>query len=64
MVKCERCGMGFGPIQAAVLEFCPRCKARDHVDVRLIVGRVREESAPENGEAGESGPEARSRISR
>jgi predicted Zn-ribbon and HTH transcriptional regulator len=42
MVKCERCGMGFGPIQAAVLEFCPRCKARDHVDVRLIVARVNE----------------------
>jgi uncharacterized OB-fold protein len=42
MVKCERCGMGFGPIQAAVLEFCPRCKARDHVEVRLIVARVEE----------------------
>ncbi len=47
MVKCERCGMGFGPIQAAVLEFCPRCKARDHIDVQLIVVRVKEGSSEE-----------------
>jgi hypothetical protein len=46
MVRCERCGMGFGPIQAAVLEFCPRCKARDHLSVRLIVAQVKEESPP------------------
>jgi phage FluMu protein Com len=44
MVKCERCRTGFGPIQAAVLEFCPRCKARDDVYVPLIVARVTEES--------------------
>lgn len=43
MVKCERCGTSFGPIQAAVLEFCPRCKARDNVNVALIVARVKEE---------------------
>jgi uncharacterized OB-fold protein len=42
MVKCERCGTSFGPIQAAVLEFCPRCKAREHINVRLIVARVAE----------------------
>ena len=47
MVKCERCGTGFGPIQAAVLEFCPRCKARDQVDVPLIVVRVKGESKEE-----------------
>jgi len=39
MVKCKRCGIGFGPSQAAVLEFCPRCKARDNVNVRLLVWR-------------------------
>jgi uncharacterized OB-fold protein len=48
MVKCERCGTGFGPIQAAVLELCPRCKARDTVNVQLIVARVKEESPPEH----------------
>lgn len=47
MVKCERCGTAFGPIQAAILEFCPRCKARDHVDVALIVARVEEQSPQE-----------------
>jgi uncharacterized OB-fold protein len=47
MFKCERCGTGFGPIRAAVLEFCPRCKARDHVNVRLIVARVKEERGVE-----------------
>jgi uncharacterized OB-fold protein len=46
MVKCERCGMGFGPIQAAVLEFCPRCKAREQLNVHLIVARVGKESPP------------------
>jgi protein-arginine kinase activator protein McsA len=51
MVRCERCGMGFGPIQAAVLEFCPRCKARDHVSVHLIVPRVKGD-LPEGERAG------------
>jgi predicted nucleic acid-binding Zn-ribbon protein len=36
MLRCDRCGMGFGPIQAAVLEFCPRCRSRDYVSVPLI----------------------------
>ena len=45
MVNCERCGTGYGPIQAAVLEFCPRCKARDQADVALIVARVPEGAA-------------------
>jgi uncharacterized OB-fold protein len=52
MVKCERCGTGFGPIQAAVLEFCPRCKARDHVNVRLIVARVKVGEGPSQAESG------------
>ena len=39
MVKCKRCGTGFGPSQAAVLEFCPRCKARDNLNIRLVVWR-------------------------
>ena len=43
MVKCERCGTAFGPIQAAVLEFCPRCKARDGADTALIVARVKDQ---------------------
>lgn len=47
MVKCERCGTRFGSIQAAVLEFCPRCKARDNVNVPLIVART-----PEKGVTG------------
>ncbi len=51
MVKCERCGTAFGPIQAAVLECCPRCKARDDVDVPLIVARVAEKS-PRTEETG------------
>jgi predicted nucleic acid-binding Zn-ribbon protein len=42
MFRCERCGTAFGPIQAAVLEFCPRCRARDHVDVPLIDKRVKD----------------------
>ena len=44
MVKCKRCGTGFGPSQAAVLEFCPRCKARDNVNVRLAGAQVKEDS--------------------
>ncbi len=47
MVRCERCGTRFGPIQAAVLEFCPRCKARDDVNAPLIVARVNQESPRE-----------------
>ncbi len=42
MFTCERCGTSFGSIQAAVLEFCPRCKARDRVSVPLIVRRVKD----------------------
>ena len=45
MFRCERCGTGFGPIQAAVVEFCPRCRARDHVDVPLIDKRVKDRAA-------------------
>lgn len=48
MVRCERCGTGFGPIQAAVLEFCPRCKARDGANVALIVARVEEPPRAKN----------------
>lgn len=48
MVKCERCGTAFGPIQAAILEFCPRCKARDNVNTPLIVARVAKGSAQED----------------
>lgn len=55
MVKCERCGTGYGPIQAAVLEFCPRCKARDRVNVGLIVARVREGSAQAGGRVSDAG---------
>jgi predicted nucleic acid-binding Zn-ribbon protein len=53
MVKCERCGTGFGPIQAAILEFCPRCMAREHVHVRLIVPRV-EDEAPRQEQASQA----------
>ena len=50
MFKCERCGTGFGPIQAAVIEFCPRCRARDHVDVALIDKRVKDRPGPRAGQ--------------
>lgn len=62
MVNCERCGTGFGPIQAAVLEFCPRCKARDQVDAPLIVARVRDRSpqaSPEVIPPGEAAAQTR-----
>jgi hypothetical protein len=36
MFTCERCGCSFSPIRAAVLEYCPRCRARDGVAVPLI----------------------------
>jgi uncharacterized OB-fold protein len=47
MVRCERCGTAFGPIQAAILEFCPRCKARDQVNAPLVVARVNESEPKE-----------------
>jgi len=53
MVKCERCGTGFSPIQAAVLEFCPRCKARSQISVPLIAARVKPRS-PQEWKAGET----------
>ena len=46
MFTCERCGAAFGPIQAAVLEFCPRCRARDRVSVPLISRRVANPAPP------------------
>ncbi len=58
MFKCERCGTAYGPIQAAVLEFCPRCRARDHVEVPLIVKRVKDRSG---GQADNRGPSAASK---
>ena len=42
MVKCERCGREFSPIRAAVVEYCPHCRARDEVTVPLIVRRVKD----------------------
>jgi predicted nucleic acid-binding Zn-ribbon protein len=36
MFNCERCGSSFSPIRAAILEYCPRCRARDGVAVPLI----------------------------
>jgi predicted nucleic acid-binding Zn-ribbon protein len=42
MIRCERCGTGFSPIQAAVLAFCPRCRARDQVKVPLLARLVKE----------------------
>jgi len=42
MFNCERCGAGYSPIRAAVLEFCPRCWARDRVRVSLVVKIVRD----------------------
>lgn len=42
MFRCDRCGAGFGPIQAAVLEFCPRCRARDQVLVALVTRIVKD----------------------
>lgn len=59
MVRCERCGTGFGPIQAAVLEFCPRCRARDHVSVPLIV-QVVKDPPPCDVDGGE--PKGREKI--
>jgi hypothetical protein len=41
MFNCERCGAGYSPIRAAILEFCPRCWARDQVRVPLVVKVVR-----------------------
>lgn len=37
MFNCERCGAGYSPIRAAVIEFCPRCWAREKVRVPLVV---------------------------
>jgi predicted nucleic acid-binding Zn-ribbon protein len=37
MFNCERCGAGYSPIRAAILEFCPRCWGRDQVHVPLVV---------------------------
>jgi predicted nucleic acid-binding Zn-ribbon protein len=42
MFKCERCGAGYSPSRAAILEFCPRCWARDQVRVPLVVKVVRD----------------------
>jgi uncharacterized OB-fold protein len=44
MVKCERCGEVFTPICAAVVAFCPHCRARDKVTVPLIVSFVKDPS--------------------
>ena len=52
MFRCERCGTGFGPIQAAVLEICPRCRARDQVSVPLIVTRVKDAASRERTDPG------------
>lgn len=62
MVNCERCGTGYGPIQAAVLEFCPRCKARDQINVSLVVARVKDgspQSSPEVIPPGEGAAQTR-----
>lgn len=45
MFKCERCGVGYSPIRAAILEFCPRCWARDRVRVPLVVKVLRDSSS-------------------
>jgi predicted nucleic acid-binding Zn-ribbon protein len=45
MFKCERCGAGYSPIRAAILEFCPRCWARHRVRVPLLA-RVVKDSPP------------------
>ena len=51
MIRCERCGTGFNPLQAAVLAFCPRCLARDRVKVALVTRLVKDGPArhPEVG---------------
>jgi len=46
MFTCQRCGTSFGSVQAAVLEFCPRCRSRDQVSVPLIVRRVKDSESP------------------
>ena len=42
MLNCERCGSSFSPIRAAILEYCPRCRARDGVAVPLIFSLFKE----------------------
>jgi uncharacterized OB-fold protein len=44
MFNCKRCGAGYSPIRAAVLEFCPRCWARHQVRVPLVVKVVKTRS--------------------
>ena len=51
MFNCDRCGSSFSPIRAAILEYCPRCQARDGVAVRLISSLFKE-AAGEDEEPG------------
>lgn len=47
MVRCDRCGTAFSPIEAAVLGFCPQCKARDGSLVALIRKVVKDPPDPD-----------------
>lgn len=52
MMKCERCGMEFGPMEASILRFCPHCKAQDQIESPLIVPLVKD---PGEGQADRDG---------
>ena len=49
MFRCKRCGSSFSPIRAAVLEYCPRCRARHGTLVPLITKRVDDPPKREGG---------------
>jgi uncharacterized OB-fold protein len=51
MVRCDRCGTAFSPIEAAVLGYCPQCKARDGALVALIRKVVKDPPGPGLDEA-------------
>ena len=46
MFNCKRCGACYSPIRAAVIEFCPRCWARDKVRVPLVVKVIKDLPRP------------------
>jgi uncharacterized OB-fold protein len=50
MVRCERCGTAFSPIRAAVLGYCPRCRARDRDLVPLITRLVKDPPKEHEGD--------------
>lgn len=44
MFRCARCGTKFEPLQAAVLAFCPHCRAADRTRVALVTKVVKDAS--------------------